>query len=367
MLRRRQRPDWKVRGAHARRRGVALVALCALVLASGAQEAPPLATVAAVRESVTREVGLYGVLEAVNQSTVAAQTDGRVEEIAFDVGDYVEQGQVILRLSAVEQRARLSSAQAAVSEARARFAEAELAYRRAREVFDRGLIAKSALDAAAANLESARSRVGAAVAAEREARETTRYTEVRAPYSGYVVKRHIEIGETATVGAPLMTGLSLERLRARVEVPQAHIAALRDHRRARVELPDGRILGATDLRLPPNADPTTHTFRVLVALPDGEHGVFPGTLVKVRFTSGADEQVLIPAAAVVQRSEVTAAYVVGDEQRVEFRYVRTGTPTEDGRIPILAGLAAGERVAVDPIAAGIRYQQQPLPAAAQIP
>jgi len=343
------------------------ILLCAQTLAVAAQEVTTLEGVAAMHEKVVREVSLDGVLEAVNQSTVAAQTGGRVEEISFDVGDYVRQGQVILRLSATEQQARLSSAQAVVTEARARFAEAELNFQRTKEVFERALIAKSALDAAAAGLKSAQARVVAAEAGVKEAREGTRYTEVRAPYSGYVVRRHIEIGETATLGAPLMTGLSLDQLRAKVEIPQSYIAALREHRQARIVLPDGRALAAANIRFPPNADPATHTFRVLVALPAGDHGVFPGTLIKVIFAAGEDDRVLVPAAAVVQRSEVNGLYVLEDGARVSFRYVRIGTPTPDARVPVLAGLAAGERVAVDPIAAAIRYKRQTLPGVAKSP
>lgn len=352
-----------LRGRHI----VLAILLCAPGPGATAQEAAALESVAATRERVVREVSFDGVLGAVNQSTVAAQTSGRVEEIAFDVGDHVQQGQVIVRLSDTEQRARLSSAQAAVTEARARLAEAELNHGRTREIFDRGLVARSALDAAAANLESAQARVAAAEAGVKEAREGTTYTEVRAPYSGYVVQRHIEIGETATVGAPLMTGLSLEHLRAEVEVPQSYISALREHRRARIVLPGGKALEATDMRLPPNADPATHTFRVLVTLPAGDHGVFPGTLVKVAFASGEEERVLVPASVVVQRSEVTGVYVFDEQDRVSFRYVRIGTPTADARIPVLAGIAAGERVAVDPIAAGIRYKQQAMPETAPAP
>jgi RND family efflux transporter MFP subunit len=353
----------RIRGRH-----VALaILLSAQAVGTPAEDATALQTVTVARERVMREASFDGVLEAVNQSTVAAQTSGRVEEIFFDVGDYVEQGQVIVRFRATEQQARQSSAEAAVSEARARLAEAELNYNRTKEIFDRGLVAKSALDSAAANLKSAQARVAAAQAGVKEAREGTTYTEVQAPYSGFVVQRHIEVGETATIGAPLMTGLSLEQLRTEVEVPQTYISSLREHRRARIVLPDGKSLDATDMRLPPNADPSTHTFRVLVTLPPGDHGVFPGTLVKVTFASGEEERVMVPASAVVQRSEVTGVYVLDDEDRVSFRYVRVGTPAPDGQVPVLAGLTAGERVAVDPIAAGIRYKQQALAEPATAP
>ncbi len=155
-----------------------------------------------------------------------------------------------------------------------------------------------------------------------------------------------------------MTGLSLEQLRAVVDIPQQHIGPLRQHRKARVILPDGRSLAVSEMRIPPAADAGTHTFRVLVTLPEGDFGVFPGTLIKVAFVSGEQTRLLVPAAAVVQRGEVTGVYVLGDQDAVSFRYIRIGTAAADGRIPALAGLAAGERVALDPIAAGIAYQRQ---------
>jgi RND family efflux transporter MFP subunit len=327
-------------------------------LASALQSPRAQETVTVTLESVERETTLDAVLEAVNQSTVAAQTRARVEEIMFDVGDYVEKGTVIIRFRDTEQRAQLERAQAGLAEARARLTDSEASYNRTKEVHDRGLLPKAELDKASADLTSARARVEAAQAAVNEADEGLDYTVVRAPYSGIVVERHIELGETATVGQPLMTGLSLEHMRAVVDIPQHAIAPLRTEGKARVILPDGQSVESTELRIPPNADPTTHTFRVLVLLPVNDYGVFPGMLVKVAFTSRTDEQLLIPPEALVRRSEVTAVYVIDTEGHISFRYVRAGTPAADGRIPILSGLNGGEQVAIDPIAAGVAYKRQ---------
>jgi hypothetical protein len=148
-----------------------------------------------------------------------------------------------------------------------------------------------------------------------------------------------------------MSGLSLEHLRVVVEIPQQHIGPLRRHKKARVLLPDGRSVAASELRIPPSADPETHTFSVLVTLPQGDHATFPGTLVKVAFVSGEQELLLVPPAAVLRRAEISAIYVAGT-QGPSLRYVRTGTPLADGRVPLLSGLAAGERVYADAMAAG---------------
>jgi RND family efflux transporter MFP subunit len=317
-----------------------------------------LETVAAVAAAVPRETLFDGIVEAVNESTVAAQTGGRVTELPFDVGDFVPKGELIVRLTDTEQRSRVEAARGALAEARARLTEAQVAYDRTRDIFERQLVARAELDRATADLDSARARVESARAALAEAEENLGYTEIRAPYAGTVVERHTRLGETVAPGTPLMTGLSLEHLRVVVDIPQQHIGPLRRHAQARILLPDGGSIPADELRIPPRADAATHTFRVLVNLPEGDHGVYPGTLAKVAFVSGEQERVLIPERALVRRGELTAAYVVDDRQRVSLRHLRVGTATVDGRVPVLAGLGAEERVATDPIAAGIAYKQQ---------
>jgi len=353
---------------HARGRAAALLAAAALGAAcSGGGDAaspPPgpgaaLATVTVEPSRVARETTFDAAIEALNQSTVAAQTTGRVVELPYDVGDYVEKGAVIVRFTAAEQRARQQALEAASGEAQARLSEAELAFDRARDVYAKRLIARAQFDKAQADFDAAKARAETARAQLAEAREGLGYPTIVAPYAGIVVARHVQLGETVAPGRPIMTGLSLEHLRAVAEIPQQHIGPLRRHRKARVILPDGSSVDAATLRIPPSADPATHSFRVIVELPTGDRGVYPGTLVKVAFVSGEDERLLLPAGAVVRRGELTGAYVVDAGGRIGLRYLRLGSPAADGRVPVLAGLASGDKVATDPIAAGIAYKKQP--------
>jgi len=321
-----------------------------------------LATAVVAPASVPRETFFDGVVEAVNQSTVSAQTSGRVVEMPVDVGDQVEKGALIVRFTDTEQKARGAAAESALSEAKARLAEAQLEFDRIREIYAKKLVARAQFDRARADLDAARARAKAAQAALDEVQEGLANTVIRAPYAGIVVARHVQIGETVGVGTPLLTGVSLEHLRVHVDVPHQHIGELRKHRRARVLLPEDGSIAAEELRISPNADPTTHTFRVLVTVPQGDYGVYPGMLLKVAFVTGAEERLLLPAAALVRRGEVDAAYVVGEDGRIALRYLRVGTPAADGRVPVLAGLAAGERVATDPLAAAVAYKAQGVPA-----
>jgi RND family efflux transporter MFP subunit len=323
---------------------VATVLLGAGTLVHGQGLQLPFETAVVSKETVVQEEQFDALVEAINQSTVSAQTSGRIVEVNVDVDDYVEKGAVILRMRSAEQRAGVSAA-----EARAREAKAE--FDRVKDLVAKQLLAKSAFDKAEADLKAAN-------AALAQAREGLGYTIVRAPYSGFVVERHIEVGETASPGQPLMTGISLDALRATASVPQVHIAAVRSQSRARVVLPNDESIVGGAVTISPFADTRSHTFKVRVDLPAGEHKeVYPGMFAKVAFITGEAQALLVPKAAVVHRSEVTAVYAVDEHGNVRFRQIRTGAVHGD-KVEVLAGLSAGERVALDPIRAGVYLKQQ---------
>jgi RND family efflux transporter MFP subunit len=339
-------------GLRAMRNAAAMIAALA-ALAHGAEV--PFATFTAAYEAAPRERIWDGTVEAVNQATVSAQTTGRVAEIRYDVDDFVEAGAVIMRFTDTEQRAALGNAEAALREAEARYAEAESEHERISSMFANGTVARARYDQARANFDAAMARLESARASVAAAAEQLDYTIVRAPYAGIVSQRHVEVGELVRPGEPLMSGLSLENLRVSVDVPQSMIDPIRRIGRARVYVGDTPI-EAERLTFFPIADPAANTFRVRVDLPARSATLYPGMFVKVGFVVGQTERLLVPAGAVVHRSELTAVYVVqGDE--VALRQIRTGRAFAD-RVEVLSGLAAGETIAADPVAAGVYGQER---------
>jgi len=297
-----------------------------------------------------RERRWDGVVEAVNQATLSAQTAGRVLELPFDVNDYVEAGQVVVRFTDVEQVSAQRRASAAVSSAQAAAAEAEADFKRTEELVARQLLARASLDQVRARRDAARAALESARAGVSEAGEQVDYTVIRAPYSGILTQRHVEVGEAVRPGQALVSGLSLDQLRINVEVPQSDIAAIREHGAAAVLLPDGRRVDAERVVVFPYADPATHSFKVRVELPEAETGLQPGMTVKTAFKTGEARHLWVPRSALVTRSEVTAVYVVDARQRVTLRQLRLGHRVGDD-VEVLAGLDDGERIAVDPVAA----------------
>ncbi len=336
--------------------------LCCVASGAPGDRGAGLDTVQVEKSTVPEERVFDGVVEAVNRATVSAQTSGRIVEINFDVDDYVNKDDVLIRFRDTEQRAQLEAAKANEREAQAHLDQAQRNYDRTKSIFERKLVAKSALDEASAQLNAARARVKATSAQAEQAQEQLDHTVVRAPYSGIVLERHVEVGETANPGQPLMTGVSLEQLRVLVQLPQSFIDNIRNNGRASLLRADGRRVAAEKLTVFPYADTASHTFKVRVRLPSGTEGLFPGMLVKIAFVVGEDKRLLVPSEALVHRSEVTGLYVLADDGRVAFRQVRVG-PKYDDRVEVLSGLQEGERVALDPIRAGVVLKAQRTPSA----
>lgn len=335
---------------------IAAVTVGGLPLA-GPVGAADLAAASAEYRTLAREYRLDGVVEAVRRSTVSALTQGQVREILFDVDDFVVKDAVVARLRDTEHRARLAQAEADLKSAQARLDQARDDHSRVAGLFEKRNVSESAMDQARADLAAAQAGLEAASARLDQAREQLDYTEIRAPYSGIVTHRHIEPGEIASPGQPVMSGISLDELRVIVDVPQSVIPAVREGGTARVYLHDGAAIAAERITVFPFADMGSNTFRVRVDLPEGTPGLFPGMFVKTGFKLGERQELVVPSAAVAFRSEVTGVYVIGDDGRIRFRQVRLGRELEDAHT-VLAGLREGERVALDPIAAGVTLKRQ---------
>ena len=288
---------------------------------------------------------LDALVEAVNKATVSAQTSGRISKIYFDVNDYAKKGDVLLRMRDKDQQAKLKVSQAEYNQALTEF-------NRAQELFTKQLIAKSLVDKAESSLKSTAAKL-------EQAQENLEHTIVRAPYNGIMVKRHIEVGETARTGTALFTGLSLDNLRVAVNLPQDIISQVRFHKSARIKLlnNDNKSLASSSMIISPYADAESHTFLVRVNLPEGNHKLYPGMAVKVEFILGSNRILTIPASSIIHRSEVTAVYVMDKNQKISMRQIRTGSNTNDDQIEVLAGLSENERVTLDPISA-VRYLKE---------
>lgn len=299
-----------------------------------------------------------GLVEAVNQATVSAEISGRIIELKFDVGDYVQKGMVIARIDESVVGQQLAGSQAQVAQARALLENARAQYERTKQLFAQKFISQAALDKAGSEFKAAQAQAQASLAGAGQVAATRKFATILAPFSGVVAARHIELGEMAQPGKPLLTGFDPKDLRVEVSVPQYKLAQVRALSRASIEIPSRqKWIKATQITIQPVADSKTHASRVRLELPENLRDVYPGMFARAHFAVGRATKLLVPSAAVLHRSELTAVYVVDAKEQVQLRQVRLGEPAGEGQVEVLAGLVQGESVALDPIKAGIYLKQ----------
>lgn len=331
-----------------------LLGLSAGLFGLAAQAAEPLATAPVQLREVEQTYSVDGVVEATRQSTVSAQISGRVKGIFFDVGDRVSKGQIILRIDEREAEQALAGSRAQLSQAQAALQNARLNYERSKQLFEQKFISQAALDKAKSDYEMARAQAEASEAGAQQSALAQSYTAVVAPYGGVVSARMVELGEMVTVGKPLMTGFDPSQLRVIANVPQHKLKEIGTRPTVAVEVPSlNRWIDAAAVTVQPSADARTHSTQVRVDLPSNQAGLYPGMFVRTHFVVGKVSKLLVPASAVVRRSEVVAVYVVDDKGVPRLRQVRLGEANAQNEIEVLAGLNVGERVAREAVKAGM--------------
>lgn len=302
---------------------------------------------------------LDGSLQPVRQSTVAAQVTGNVVQLAVKAGDRVAVGQVLARIDERDAQAGVARSDAAVAQAEAELRNARLHAERSRSLREQNFVSQAALDVAETQLKAAEAGVQQARAGRTQATLARGFTAVTAPFAGVVLETHLEAGDLAVPGRAIATIYAPGALRAVVQVPGTRMATARSAKKVEVLLPGAERWVTPVASTPlPVADAVSQTVEWRLDLsPDVSATLVPGATVRVRFggvegpATAAPAVPTLPASAVLRRGELTAVYVAQGDRFV-LRAVRTGSPVGD-RVPVLAGLRGGERVAVDPVRAGL--------------
>jgi RND family efflux transporter MFP subunit len=339
---------------------IAALAACSALLAACGEAVPPaMPATPGLRSAPAelREVELTrsteAVVEAVRQSTVAAQIAGRIVDIRFDVGDRVRQGEVIVRIDERAATQAVAASEAQLKAAEATLANARAQYERSRQLQSQKFISQAALDKAESDFKAAESQMKAMLAGTGQARTERGFATVVAPYGGVVAARHVQLGEMATPGKPLMTGFDPSSLRAVATVASAALPEIRGSTRAWIEVPAAsRWFAARAITIVPSADPRTHATQVRLELPEDASGVYPGVFARAHFVVGREARLMVPREAIVRRSELTAVYVL-ESGGPQLRQVRLGAVTDERGVEVLAGVRPGEKVALEPVKAGM--------------
>jgi multidrug efflux system membrane fusion protein len=298
------------------------------------QAKPPVRTVAVVtppRVQHARAIRMSGQTEANQRATLAARNNGVIDQLPVKQGDRVKAGGLILRLAAEEKDAAITTARQVLEQ---REAEAKAA----EKLVQSGSMAKLQADNARSALAMARSLLEAAAA------EMTR-NEVRAPFDGIVDRVPVERGSSVMQGSEVATVLNLDPILGIGEVSERDLQYLKIGDEADVRLVSGQTVNGKVRYISRDASPQTRTFRIEVAIPNGEGAIPAGMTAEITLRAAPTDAVILPRSVVtLSGTGDLGIRAVDKDNKVTFHPIDLVDDTPTGLV--LGGIPKDARIIV---------------------
>jgi len=289
-----------------------------------------------------------GMVTSTNEVQVASRLMGYVRKLLVHEGEKVKKGALLLSLDANDVEGGIAQAKAAVGKAKSVLTDAEANYQRFLALYQQHAVPEQQFQQVEMGYRVAQGNLEAAKAGLQQAQSQLSYVDVRAPFSGTVVAKFIDVGQLAAPGHPLLTLQSSGLLQVQVQVSQQAFEQLRLEQQIPVTLDDGdfnqRQVAGTVARLVSAADPMTHSHSIKLNLPE-DSKTRSGDFARVRIQLEKRMGIVVPQSAVQRRAGIDGVFVVDKDGKAAFRMIRLGELSENG-IVVLAGLVAGDRVVV---------------------
>jgi membrane fusion protein (multidrug efflux system) len=279
--------------------------------------------------TLTERVELSGRLEPWLEVHVSSELGGMVEEVGFEKGALVKEGQVLARIGSDFHEASLAEAEALL-------AGAEATYNRARALVERQAVPRQNLINATSEYEAARARVT-------QSRLRLGRSIVRAPITGVAIAREIEPGEVLSPGTVITIVQRLDRLKATVGIPENDITIFRRGGAATLQLdawPERTFEGRISF-IAPSAVGSTRTFVSEIAVENRDGSLKPGMIARVSLVRQTFEDVVVVSRDALQERDLGTVAVVLEGDVARVREVTLGG-VEDDRILVENGLAPGD-------------------------
>lgn len=317
--------------------------------AGGVEAAPRAVGTAPVVEleavEVPREEHAVGSIQPVHRVEVASRLMARAVEVNVAAGTRVREGEVLVRLEDTDLRSRAAQADAGVAQAGAALDQARVEASRIQAAASRNAAAAIEVDRATNALKGAEAALVRAEQARDEARAVLEYATIRSPIAGTVVDKRINSGDMVSPGQVVVTMLDPDRMQLVASVPESLSRRLSvGHEvRVRVDAIEHACTGVVS-EIVPESEGTSRSFQVKVTGPCPE-GIYAGMFGRLAIPVEPERLLLVPRSAIRVVGQLELVDVVQGERRVR-RAIRTGREI-DGRVEVLSGLSAGERVVAD--------------------
>ena len=320
------------------------------------------AVISAQKTSAPDYIDSTGTVQAAESAQLSAQVLATVTSVNVHEGDRVHKGQLLVTLDDAQLRAGTERAAAAVmaadkeaSAAEANYNLADATVKRYENLFSKKSVSPQEFDevkaryhATQAQLEQAHAGQAQARAALAEAKTMQGYTRVVAPFDGVVTGKRVEVGNLASPGVPLLAMENTGRYRLEADINEKDILSVRLGMTVpvKIESVTPEPISARVTQIIPAADPASRSFVVKLDLPNLPN-LRSGLFGRVSIPKGTRNMLLVPRTAVLDRGQLQAVYVIGNDQIANLRYVTLGHE-QDKNVEVLSGIESGEKLISDP-------------------
>ncbi len=335
--------------------------------ASGGDESPTVVVQPVTPTDVYVYGDFVGRIKGQQFVEVRARVEGYLEKMLFSEGTFVKKGQTLFVIDPTVYRARVNKARAQLNKAKAQAQKASRDLARIRPLHAQNAASQLDLDNAEAAYEAATADVAVSEADLTQAEITLGYTQVKAPISGYISQRGVDLGTFVGPSGTSLLATVVNSDTVHVEFSMTALDYLNSKNRnvnigqreadrdwdpyVTVTLANGKIYpfkGVVDFA-DPQVDPNTGTFGVRAEMPNPDHTLLPGEYTKVKLLMDVRQKAIqVPQKAIIVEKGGAYLYVLGKGNVVERRLVETG-PEVDNNIVIERGLAPGEKIVVEGI------------------
>jgi len=285
-------------------------------------------------------------LMATASSQISARTEGFVQRLRVQEGDYVKAGDVLAELDDTEARLRRDELEAARKSAQATLAEAKALAMRAAKIFDQRIIWVDAIDDGMAGLARARAEADEARARAARASEDLTHVRIVAPIAGAITRLFTETGEFLARGGPVLELKRIDMIMAVCTVSEADVAQVHEGASVHVAVTAYPSEPRNGLvwKIVPDAVVESRSFPVEVLLENQDHRLKPGMSARVSFVRHIESGIMIPKDSVIAPPPDPLVFVVV-KGRAERREVELGPEVGD-EWHVRSGVALGETVVV---------------------